>query len=101
MNLSHIAARQELRDVLKGLRIPAVNECLGIEMEEEAKVKSTSSKSASKPASKPTPKAKASTKAQKKEAVKETPTQQPKQTTANDAAAKDAAVGSSEVTTSA
>lgn len=39
VNLSHIAARQELRDVLKGLRIPAVNECLGIEMSEEALAK--------------------------------------------------------------
>lgn len=97
VNLSHIAARQELRDVLKGLRIPAVNECLGIEMEEEAKVKPTASKSASKPA----PKAKATMKVQKKEAVKETPIQQPKQTTANDSSVKDAAIDSSEVTTSA
>ena len=46
VNLSHIAARQELRDVLKGLRIPAVDECLGVEREKEeqaTKQKSVSS----------------------------------------------------------
>lgn len=35
VSLSHVAARQELRDVLKGLRIPAINACLGIEAEKE------------------------------------------------------------------
>ena len=35
VNMSHIAARQELRDVLKELRIKEISECLGIEIDKE------------------------------------------------------------------